>query len=70
MEAAHRGYVITADGFYDVAVVRDIGNEDNPANARLIAAAPDLLHACRECKSGIKGWEELMHAAIAKAEGE
>jgi hypothetical protein len=43
MEAAHRGYIITANGFYDVAVVRDIGNEGNRANARLIAAAPDLL---------------------------
>ena len=38
--------IITSDdGIYDVAIVRDIGNEDNKANARLIAAAPDLLNA-------------------------
>ena len=41
-----RGAIVTArDGCYDVAIVRDIGNEDNKANARLIAAAPELLQA-------------------------
>ena len=36
--------IVTAkDRQYDVAVVRNIGREDNAANARLIAAAPELL---------------------------
>jgi hypothetical protein len=30
-----------------LAEVRDLGRGDVIANARLIAAAPDLLHACR-----------------------
>lgn len=45
----HRGFIITANGgAYDIAVVRDIGNKDNEANARLIAAAPCLLDALQE----------------------
>ena len=47
-------------------------SEEGAANARLIAAAPDLLEACRvafdqTCSSGRpKDWEQL-RAAIAKA---
>ena len=48
------------------------------ANARLIAAAPDLLEALKEIVAAAdgKGWEQLdpsfkkARAAIAKAEGE
>ena len=41
-----RGFIIVArNAFYDVAIVRDVGNEDNKKNARLIAAAPQLLEA-------------------------
>lgn len=35
---ADRGFILTAkDGMYDVAVVRNIGNEDNAANAARLA---------------------------------
>lgn len=49
---ASRGWVITAnDGLYDIALVRDIGNEDNQANANVLVAAPDLLEACEALAS-------------------
>ena len=48
----------------------------NAANARLMAAAPDLLAACKMVASFAKGWEPLtpgdirvMLDAIDKAEG-
>lgn len=45
--------------------------QDHP-NAQLIAAAPDLLEACRLALQGLpnyaKAWDELT-SAIAKAEG-
>lgn len=45
-------------------------NEDEQeANARLIAAAPDLLEALRCLLSGVPGAEVTARAAIAKAEG-
>jgi hypothetical protein len=45
------------------------------ANARLIAAAPDLLEACRAglsvCEAESANWQaEIIRAAIAKATGE
>ena len=50
--------------------------EESQANARLIAAAPDLLEACREfvrkCECGqavSSASYQQMKAAIAKAEG-
>jgi hypothetical protein len=62
--------------------VRHAGDGDLPAeaNARLIAAAPELLEACREALALISEFElealdgrdevpDLLRAAIAKAEG-
>ena len=62
--------------------VRPAGDGDLPAeaNARLIAAAPELLEACREALALISEFElealdgrdevpDLLRAAIAKAEG-
>lgn len=60
----------------------ELGGEDEfetddralDANARLIAAAPDLLDACKSALNMINGdghppnWD-LLRAAIAKAEG-
>ena len=56
--------------------------EENAANANLIAAAPDLLEACKAMiacledlttedfsRGGEKAEREMMIAAIAKAEG-
>lgn len=40
------------------------------ADMRLIAAAPDLLEACKAVASGDENFHELIRAAIAKAEGE
>lgn len=43
------------------------------ANARLIAAAPDLLAACKAAlaRPGLEGWQrEQITAAIARAEAE
>jgi len=44
---------------------------DAPANARLIAAAPDLLAACREAlnHTGYQRGRDLLEAAVARAEG-
>ena len=73
-----RGAIVTAKGdLYDVAIVRDIGNEDNKANALLIAAAPDLLAALLEADQDFatEGFNEdgpyrkPIRAAIAKATG-
>lgn len=41
-----------------------------PADARLIAAAPDLLVALRRLKTWVKPWPGEAERAIAKAEGE
>lgn len=46
VESGHRGFVLTLDGDgkqYDIAVVRDIGNEDNEANARRLVACWNAL---------------------------
>lgn len=50
-------------------------NRAAPANARLIAAAPDLLEALRAAEDWLDGWVSaepqlaMIRAAIAKAEG-
>lgn len=62
---AMRARVTGANG--DVAVRR--------ANARLIAAAPELLHACEQAVEWLEGWASadpyigVLRAAIAKATG-
>jgi hypothetical protein len=48
-----------------------LGQEESEANARLIAAAPDLLAAIEEHLAA-KDWPkacEMMKAAVAKAKG-
>jgi hypothetical protein len=72
-----RGYIVAArDGVYDIAVIRDIGSEDNHANARLIACAPEMLEALDKIACFAPGngdvceiIAKVARAAIAKAEG-
>lgn len=45
-------------------------DDENEANARLIAAAPDLLEACKAALSDDQPYIEKCRAAIAKATGE
>lgn len=73
--------VWTTDGFLIAHCVRGFGDfnddeawETGVANARLIAAAPDLLAACKRAEKCIKEYEPRealndLEAAIAKAEG-
>jgi hypothetical protein len=76
---ADRGYIITnEDSSYDIAVVRNVAQRfDNEANARVMAASPDLLEAAMVIERAIKNNEpftrqehEKLKAAIAKATGE
>ena len=47
-----------------------ISLDEGAANARLIAAAPELLAALKTVlRDGCGGWDEMVRAAIAKAEG-
>lgn len=51
--------------------LKDEAREQNDANARLIAAAPELLALLVESQRSIGGdWRERRDAAIAKATGE
>ena len=60
----------------DVAIVDDFGNQiakitagaDTKAVARLLAAAPELLSACREARKFVKVGpaRDLLRAALAK----
>jgi len=67
--------IITDDPLYPIVEIEELRPEWK-ANARLIAAAPDLLAVCKETTSLLSGafWEkssirqELL-AAISKAEG-
>lgn len=72
-----KSYVIAGDdGTYDVAIVRDIGKHNNAANARLIAAAPELLQALKALTFASRHdvsmmtelWAEAC-VAVNKAEG-
>ena len=67
--------VITVDTANGTAICDVyVDSDDRPANANLIAAAPDLLEACERLLDG--GWPhaeadiELACSAIAKAKGE
>ncbi|WP_414613948.1 hypothetical protein [Stenotrophomonas muris] len=52
-------------------MLKDEAREQNDANARLIAAAPELLALLVESQRSIGGdWRERRDAAIAKATGE
>jgi hypothetical protein len=46
------------------------GPTNAEADARLIAAAPDLLSACAAAIAGYPGWHKMIHAAYEKATGE
>jgi hypothetical protein len=72
----HKGFTISE---YDKAWIADVSPRDEDgnggeANARLIAAASELLEACKKALAAIKAnethivWRELENA-IAKAEG-
>lgn len=81
---AHKGFVISNDkNNYDIAVVRNIGSQNNEANARLIAAAPELLNALldfvetmdslpKSDETSGRVWENYhkASAAVAKAFGQ
>lgn len=56
------------DGWTFIATVGSAGSE---ADARLIAAAPDLLAELKQLRANIEaeGWELAESPAIAKAEG-
>lgn len=79
-----KGFYILAPNIREIAQVHeypsDRGNHFAKANARLIAAAPQLLEALRACLTRLEvtakhypnfGLDEIMqaHQAIAKAEG-
>ena len=55
--------------------IAEVKNRNQEANARLIAASPDLLKACKRISSGETSFVyllktvELCQLAIAKAEG-
>lgn len=56
-----------------VVIYDDYGGIKSEADARLIAAAPDLLAACEAAllnEGGWAEWQEQVRAAIAKATGE
>lgn len=73
--------IIQADGdpfLFEVALVWDLNDERTQSNARLIAAAPELLEACEQvalaAEYGNLGTNNsavaTARAAIAKAKGE
>ena len=75
------------EGEGDTALAKIVNNvcktDQAEANARLIAAAPDLLEACKEALNVLEDWDDLnqpddgpewlfvtaMKDAIAKAQG-
>lgn len=64
-------FIVTIQGGLIVANVN--AHHRQIANARLIAAAPDLLNACRKAEEWLSGWAsadpyiDVIRAAIAKA---
>ena len=71
--------VIDSDD-WEICDFSSCSTEEGHANARLIAAAPDLLEACKDCRMHIETIErihdhelpegEMLCAAIAKATNE
>lgn len=87
MAAAQYGHNVSCDmhsgpgmvaGCDSIAEVRGHDDDEAKANARLIAAAPDLLAACERFiraqdendRNGLTSAAMLASAAIAKARGE
>jgi hypothetical protein len=72
----HKGFFVRAEkatknGKWALAEVQP-GNEDGKlgeANARLIAAAPDLLKACAATMAGYPGRQKMIEAAYNRAVG-
>jgi len=66
------GALIVDDAGWEVAEASgdyDTDADRMEANARLIAAAPDLLAALKHARSQMQHPDELIDAAIDKAEG-
>ena len=83
-EWRYRGTIRTSDGYYVARANRLSDNQNRDANARLIAAAPELVAALElirrravahpgddiaECKRQMFHIESLARTAIAKATG-
>ena len=73
--------ITTMNGLRVAGTVTFYGNNQGEANARLIAAAPELLEAAVACVNHVRGYHDtlsdgelevlnLCQAAIAKATGE
>jgi len=67
--------VVGTESYAHVFVSVDHGSgvlsacDEAEKRARLIAAAPELLEACKNASNLNPGWLEVIRAAIAKAEG-
>ncbi len=51
-----------------ICTILNRNKKEEKANAYLIAAAPDLLDACKQAVCGNMGWKGKLRQAIAKAE--
>jgi len=58
---------VRADGHHVANVMMQ--GKATAANARLIAAAPDLLEACKAAQEGTGDWRAMIDLAIARATG-
>jgi hypothetical protein len=73
---SHQTHILAPNGLTDLAIV-EAGEEEGQANARLIAAAPDLLAACQDIEIALADTKfassplyKQMLAAIEKAVGD